>query len=50
MKAVMWTDVFQIIMMFVGLSASLIKGIIDIGGIKKVIEINWKYERIEFLM
>jgi hypothetical protein len=46
----MWTDVFQIIMMFVGLSSSLIKGIIDIGGIRKVIEINWKYERIEFLV
>ena len=31
MKAVMWTDAFQIVIMFVGLLAVLIQGSIDYG-------------------
>jgi solute carrier family 5 (sodium-dependent multivitamin transporter), member 6 len=50
MKAVMWTDTFQIIMMLIGLLSSLIKGIIDVGGIKRIVEINSEYDRIEFFM
>jgi Na+/pantothenate symporter len=45
----MWTDVFQIIMMMVGLLASLIKGVMDNGGINNVIETSWKGSRIELL-
>ena len=48
MKAVMWTDVFQIFMMFAGLFAVLIQGSIDQGGFGTI----WQYmvdgERIEF--
>lgn len=34
--------------MFVGLLAALIKGIIALGGIKKIYDINLKFGRIEF--
>ncbi|KAK2148112.1 hypothetical protein LSH36_515g02001 [Paralvinella palmiformis] len=48
MKAVMWTDSFQICMMFAGLIAVLVKGSIDEGGFGNI----WRYmeegERIEF--
>ena len=50
MKAVMWTDVFQICIMFAGLIAVLIKGSQELGGFGNV----WKYldegERVEFLV
>ena len=49
MKAVMWTDVFQIFIMFAGLIAILIKGSAELGGFDNV----WKYmkdgERVQFL-
>lgn len=35
-------------MMFIGLLSSLIKGTIDQGGVRNVLEINWKYDRIDF--
>jgi len=44
------TDAFQIIIMFIGLFASLIKGLIDVGGFKNVIDINRKYGRIDFFV
>lgn len=48
MKAVMWTDSFQICMMFAGLIAVLVKGSIDEGGFGNI----WKYleegDRVEF--
>jgi hypothetical protein len=40
-------DVFQIIMMFIGLLAALIKGTIDNGGIDNVVETCWKGRRLE---
>lgn len=48
MKNYKRTDVFQIIIMFIGLLSSLIKGIIDQGGVRKIIETNWKNDRVEF--
>ena len=48
MKAVMWTDSFQIILMFAGLIAVLIQGSVDQKGFGQI----WKYmeqgERVEF--
>ena len=45
----MWTDVFQIFIMFAGLIAILIKGSAELGGFDNV----WKYmkdgERVQFL-
>nr|XP_022341925.1 sodium-coupled monocarboxylate transporter 1-like [Crassostrea virginica] len=38
LKAVIWTDVFQFIVMFSGIFAFMIKGTIDIGGVAK----TWK--------
>ncbi|CAH1790194.1 unnamed protein product [Owenia fusiformis] len=48
MKAVMWTDVFQVCMMFAGLFAVLIRGTIEEGGWSRVWEIAQQGERIEF--
>jgi Na+/proline symporter len=48
MKAVMWTDAFQIIMMFAGLIAILIKGSIDHGGFGNIFNYLSEGQRIEF--
>ncbi len=48
MKAVMWTDVFQICMMFAGLIAVLIRGSQDQGGFDKIWKLMEDGERIEF--
>jgi Na+/proline symporter len=48
MKAVMWTDVFQTIIMFVGLLASVIQGIIDAGGSQAVWQRALNGGRVEF--
>jgi len=36
--------------MMVGLIAALAKGIADVGGIRTILETNWKYDRIEFFV
>jgi Na+/pantothenate symporter len=48
MKAVMWTDAFQIIMMFAGLIAILIKGSMDHGGFGNIFNYLSEGQRIEF--
>jgi sodium-coupled monocarboxylate transporter 8/12 len=48
MKAVMWTDVFQITLMFAGLIAILIQGSIDQGGFGNVWKILDESGRVEF--
>ncbi|XP_013391934.1 sodium-coupled monocarboxylate transporter 1 [Lingula anatina] len=48
-KAVMWTDTFQICMMFAGLLAVLIQGSIELGGFGNAWEKNIEGERINFL-
>ena len=48
MKAVMWTDVFQICMMIGGLLFILIKGSLAMGGMANVWEIAQDGGRIEF--
>ncbi|CAF4258916.1 unnamed protein product, partial [Rotaria sordida] len=47
MKAVIWTDVAQTIVMFPGLILSIIFGFIDAGGVKKVFEIAIDGNRIQ---
>ncbi|CAH1183376.1 unnamed protein product [Phaedon cochleariae] len=47
MKGVVWTDVIQLIVMFGALILVVIKGTIDVGGIKKVFQRNWDSDRIE---
>ncbi|XP_054710765.1 putative sodium-dependent multivitamin transporter isoform X1 [Uloborus diversus] len=46
MKAVLWTDAFQGILMFVGIFGSITIGCIDVGGIGKVFEIAQKGGRL----
>ncbi|KAL3843173.1 hypothetical protein ACJMK2_021124 [Sinanodonta woodiana] len=48
LKAVIWTDVFQTIVMFAGMLAVLIKGCNVLGGVERVWEIAYKGDRIEF--
>lgn len=47
MKAVLWTDSFQVIMMFMSILAVLIQGFIEVGGISRAWEIATDNERIE---
>ncbi|XP_067119661.1 putative sodium-dependent multivitamin transporter [Centruroides vittatus] len=48
-KAVLWTDVFQSILMFAAMYAVIIKGTIDVGGLGEVWRISQEGKRIEFL-
>eukprot|EP00914_Ancora_sagittata_P013224 GHVO01025732.1.p1 GENE.GHVO01025732.1~~GHVO01025732.1.p1 ORF type:complete len:600 (+),score=30.66 GHVO01025732.1:284-2083(+) len=49
MKAVMWTDVFQIVMMVCGLLAVLIQGLIDHGGFSNIIDKAREGGRLHFI-
>lgn len=46
-KAVMWTDTFQAVMMFGSFLAVIIKGNYDAGGSAKVFDTNYQNSRIE---
>ncbi|GFS87828.1 putative sodium-dependent multivitamin transporter, partial [Nephila pilipes] len=48
MKAVLWTDLFQALIMFSAALAVSIKGTMDIGGLSKVWSIAKEGERIQF--
>ncbi|XP_070534914.1 sodium-coupled monocarboxylate transporter 2-like isoform X2 [Ptychodera flava] len=48
MKAVLWTDVFQLSIMVAGFLAVIIQGSINVGGWGRVMEICIEGERIEF--
>lgn len=48
MKAVLWTDTFQSIMMIVGLLATLIQGCIEMGGFSRAWEIAYSNQRVYF--
>ncbi|XP_066264336.1 sodium-dependent multivitamin transporter-like [Branchiostoma lanceolatum] len=48
MKAVIWTDVFQCVIMFAGMITVLIKGSIEAGGIARVFRVAAESDRIEF--
>ena len=45
----MWTDTFQICMMFAGLFAVLIQGSIDAGGFANIWQHNAERGRVDFL-
>ncbi|KAL9971857.1 hypothetical protein ACROYT_G018069 [Oculina patagonica] len=48
MKAVIWTDVFQGIVMLVGLTTIIIVGTIKVGSLGKVFDIAYKGHRLDF--
>ena len=48
MKAVIWTDVLQALVILVGLLATIIQGFIAVGGVKKTFAIASKGGRIMF--
>ncbi|CAF0958172.1 unnamed protein product [Rotaria sordida] len=47
-KAVIWTDVVQAVMMYLGLIVSIVFGIIDVGGITKAVETVSSGNRFQF--
>lgn len=47
-KAVIWADVFQSIIIVIGIFAILIQGLIKVGGSNEVWRINEEYGRIQF--
>ncbi|XP_076438939.1 sodium-coupled monocarboxylate transporter 1-like [Babylonia areolata] len=48
MKAVVWTDVFQSVVMLAGLLAIVIEGVIQVGSLDTVWQLNYEWDRIEF--
>ena len=48
LKAVIWTDVFQTVIMLMGMLAILIKGAMEVGGIGRAWELANESGRIEF--
>lgn len=48
MKAVMWTDAFQILMMFIGLVAIMVRGSVDHGGFGNILKYLYEGQRVEF--
>ncbi|KAL3885461.1 hypothetical protein ACJMK2_025517 [Sinanodonta woodiana] len=48
MKAVVWTDFFQSLVMIAGLLAIAIQGAIRAGGLEKVWQVNYDWGRIQF--
>ncbi|XP_053556018.1 sodium/iodide cotransporter-like [Bombina bombina] len=48
MKAVIWTDVFQVIVMLSGFFAIIIRGTLLVGGVTDVLDIARNYSRINF--
>ncbi|XP_033113679.1 sodium-coupled monocarboxylate transporter 1-like [Anneissia japonica] len=48
MKAVLWTDVFQVTVMVVGFVAIIIKGSMEVGGLDRVWNISAEGGRIQF--
>ncbi|XP_076074013.1 sodium-dependent multivitamin transporter-like [Mytilus galloprovincialis] len=49
MKAVLWTDCFQAVLMFIGVIVTLIWGSIKAGGMSEVWRIAGEHERIKFI-
>ncbi|XP_078659376.1 sodium-coupled monocarboxylate transporter 2-like [Branchiostoma floridae x Branchiostoma belcheri] len=48
MKAVMWTDAFQVVVMVAGFLSVIIQGTIDVGGMERVWQLNTQGQRIQF--
>lgn len=44
-KAVVWTDAFQFVILFGGILVVIVKGVIDVGGINRVWEVAKKHDR-----
>lgn len=48
MKAVVWSDSFQVVVLYAAMFIILIKGTMDVGGISVVWETNAAYNRTNF--
>ncbi|XP_019629944.1 PREDICTED: sodium-coupled monocarboxylate transporter 2-like [Branchiostoma belcheri] len=48
MKAVMWTDAFQVVVMVAGFLSVIIQGTMDVGGMARVWQLNTQGQRIQF--
>ncbi|XP_060086170.1 sodium-dependent multivitamin transporter-like [Ylistrum balloti] len=48
LKAVVWTDVLQCLIMILGMIAVIIKGTMDVGNVGKVFQINYENLRLNY--
>ena len=46
MRAVIWTDVFQASIMFIGLFGAAVMGVIKIGSFERVVDITTEFKRL----
>ncbi len=46
-KAVVWTDTIQFLMMYGSIIILIVKGVIDVGGLRTVLDRNFNSSRIE---
>lgn len=46
MRAVIWTDVFQASIMFIGLFGSAVIGVVKIGSFEKVYNVTSEFKRL----
>ncbi len=49
MKAVMWTDVFQTVLMFLAMISVFVRGVFLNGGLENIVQANIRGNRFEFL-
>ena len=47
MRAVIWTDVFQSMVMFIGLGTSLVIGVVNVGSFEKIYNITSEFKRFD---
>ena len=47
MRAVIWTDVFQSVIMFIGLAGSAVLGVLNIGSFDKIYQTALDYKRLD---
>ncbi|CAG0920869.1 unnamed protein product [Notodromas monacha] len=48
LRGVVWTDVFQIIVMFGSMLTTFVYGIVQAGGVKKVYDVSKRFGRLDF--
>lgn len=49
MKAVVWTDVFQVVVMLTGFWAVLARGTVLVGGLEQMLEVAQNHSRINLM-
>lgn len=48
LRAVVWTDVFQSVIILAGLIVIAVGGVVEVGSLRKVWDVNQRHGRINF--